>query len=124
MGWRAPGSTGTPKRIRRSIAGLIAGERFPDPDSEDGAYVYDALLAARRGLSYDDVRHSAPEFMSAVRFAMFAERAVEALAEARQVQAIPVSGMEPARLREVLSAKNSAASDIATLELALYPKDE
>lgn len=64
--------------------------------------------------------------MSAVRFAVFAERAAGILSESRQVQAMPSNekGWTAAQLRDRHAAKSAANHNIATFEPLLYPPDE
>ena len=65
--------------------------------------------------------------MSAVRFAMFAERATDVLREAREIEAHPVAPLIRAKnfdaARALTKAKQAAAADIATFEPLLYPPD-
>lgn len=62
--------------------------------------------------------------MSMVRFAMFAERAVEVVSQARQIQGVSVKDVDTGKLADVLRAKAAATRDIATFEALLYPPDE
>lgn len=62
--------------------------------------------------------------MSAVRFAMFAERATVVLAEAKAIQATPFDrGMAPDARGMLAKAKLAAADHIAAFKAALYPPD-
>jgi hypothetical protein len=128
VGADAPQALGgaTPKRIRRSISAWFEGERFASPDDPDEWLVYDAILAARGAWSIRDLEHAAPDFLAAVRFAMFAERAVKVLLDAKQILAMPSNeaGLSTAALRERLAAKSAAAQDLAVFTAILYPEDE
>ena len=114
----------TPKRLRRSLAQFQAGERFPDPDTEDGRLIYDAILASR-GQSPDFFRQAAPDFISLVRFAVFAEKAGAALADMETVTARTVDkGIPPKDRLALIQAKSAVAEVIPVFRDLLYPEDE
>lgn len=57
---------------------------------------------------------------------MFAQTAVQVLAEAKQIEAMPSmeKGLSTHALRARLTAKSAADKDIATFSALLYPEDE
>lgn len=57
---------------------------------------------------------------------MFAQSAVQVLAEAKQIEAMPSTekGLSTHALRERITAKGAAVKDIATFSALLYPEDE
>lgn len=113
-----------PKRLRRSLAQFQAGERFPDPDSEEGRLIYDAILASR-GQGPDFFRQAAPDFIALVRFAVFAEKAGAALAEMETVQARTVDkNLAPKDRLALIQAKSAVAEAIPVFQDLLYPEDE
>lgn len=113
-----------PKRIRRSLAGFYAGERFPNPDSDDGRFVYDVILSTR-GWDREMFRQASPEFTFAARFALFAERAAPALAELEAIQNQPVTAdMSPEYRGALARNKIQAAKDIPAFRALLYPEDD
>lgn len=122
MGGEARQDRLAPKRIRRSLAGFFAGERFPHPDSEDGRLVYDVLLALR-GWGHDDFRLATPAFLSAARFAVFAERAGAVLSKAQAIQSQDMSGLGNEEKGALALRKMDAAEDIATFTPLLFPED-
>ena len=109
-----------PKRIRRSLAGYYRGERFPDPESEEGQLLYDIILS-RNGWGHDDFRLATPLMIAAARHAVFAEGVAKLLDGAEQVANIELDKHTPHDLR---MAKFKASKAIPDLRAALYPEDE
>jgi hypothetical protein len=114
----------TPKRIRRSLSAFYAGERFPDPDSEEGRLIYDVVLSTR-GWGRDEFREATPDFAAAARFAVFAERAIPFLQDQQQIQNTPFEdGMSPDARGDLTMGKLNAAKNIASFRAWLYPEDD
>lgn len=83
------------------------------------------MLVARRGLGPDELRLIEPEFASAVRWALFAEKLAPDVAELRRLTAHdPPDGLiGPARVK-FMDARTKNR-DLLNREIALlYPADE
>jgi hypothetical protein len=101
----------TPKRIKRSIAGYLVGDRIAEPASEAEALTYDVVLVARRGFGVEEERLATPAFADAVRWAQFAERLAPELIAARQKAATdpPEGLMKAGGSASWRSARNASA---------------
>ena len=85
MDLRAYPQQATPKRIRRSLGEWFTGERQASPSDPDEHLTYEALLALR-GWRPSDFEAAEPEFLEAVRFALFAEATAPDYLSLRKVQ--------------------------------------
>ena len=85
---------------------------------------YDALLALR-GWGRDDFATVTADFLSAVRFALFAERLAPILDKAEQAQNMEVPHhAPPSTVRDVMKAKVAAADAVGPIREVLYPEDD
>lgn len=83
------------------------------------------MLAARRGFGAEDARLASGSFLEAVRWALFAERMSPELLATRQVaETDPPDTMKGTALQEFRAKRSAAREQRATLEAALFPKDE
>lgn len=81
---------------------------------------YDVLLALR-GWGEREFRLASPDFLSAVRHALFAERMAPELAAARAVQDTPFIGLSFAAYADLARKKTQAIDQIKILEPLLVP---
>jgi hypothetical protein len=123
MAQRARQGSSTPKRIRRSLSEWFEGGRIPHPDDPEEVLTYDALLSLR-GWGEAEFRHARPEFVSAARFALFAERIVPLMQTEQRIQATSMANLEPAVKGDLARAKMNAAQNIAMYRSALLLDDD
>ncbi len=85
---------------------------------------YDAVLVARRGLGPTELRLAAPEFLRAVRWAVFAEKLAADLPAVRSAVATdPPDGLMGADLTAFMARRTKLRGSLAELEALLYPED-
>lgn len=114
----------TPKRVRRSISEFLAGERLPDPDDPDAELTYDALLALR-GWGSEDFARATPSFLSAVRWALYAEKATVMYRNAQENAALTMpSGISGEQQRKLITLRLDAAAFVKSFGPVLFPEDE
>lgn len=75
-----------------------------------------------RGWGPEAFKRAKPEFMDAVRWGLFLEKAVPILAGWKQIEAMVVSGDTP-NLPEILRQKHDAAEIIPMLTELIYPDE-
>lgn len=80
---------------------------------------YDALLALR-GWGEAEFRLARPEFLEAVKFAMFAERLAPSIVAAKQVMAAPMPNVP---LADVMRVKLDAEQRLKELVPLVVPND-
>jgi hypothetical protein len=86
---------------------------------------YDAVLVARRGLGPTELRLAQPAFLRAVRWALFAEKAGDGLAEMRAAAATETpDGLTGAALTTFMVSRSAVRDQLAETERLLYPKDD
>jgi len=111
-----------PKRIRRSLAEFYAGERFPPPESSEGALIYDAALSLR-GWGPAAFDTAMPDFLEAARWSVLLERLMPIYqsAQARLSEPLP---FDPVAKGEVLKARLAAREFTAAWTPILFPEDD
>lgn len=77
------------------------------------------MLLSLRGWGHAEFGTATPEFLSAARFALFAERVAPLLATAEEAAALPAKGLT----RDQIAAKVEASKAIPVYREALYPED-
>jgi hypothetical protein len=83
------------------------------------------VLAAHRGLSAEELRLATPGFEAAVRWAVYAERHTQLLADLREVVAVnPPDELTGSARNDFMSNRQLARKELAALEAELYPPDE
>lgn len=95
----------SPKSTRRSLSEFYAGERFPAPESSEGALIYDAALSLR-GWGPAAFREATPDFLDAARWSVLLERLM------------PIYQSAQARLTEPLPSDPNAKGDAMRVKLA------
>jgi hypothetical protein len=86
--------------------------------------IYDAVLVARRGMGPDELRLISTRFASAVRWALFVERASRSLEDLREaVRRDPPDELTGARRTAFMTARTRMRAQLADLEATLFPRD-
>jgi hypothetical protein len=75
-----------------------------------------------RGWTPEAFARATPEFMDAVRWGLFSERAAPTLAHWRGIQATPLDMTNPNK--DLIAAKVQATEVVPMIEELLFPKDD
>jgi hypothetical protein len=87
--------------------------------------IYDAYLAARRGLGMDEMRYITPLFAEAVRFTVYAEKLAVILAEARSALAMDIPDTLPGTTRmRMLAMRVKLREQVHDIEYELCLRDD